>query len=82
MQPSPSAETSRPWVPKVLLSIDYLLIGGDLPFDVGQVPLHLRQLGPHRLPVLLETLSPLVRASTALVRPVSREAVSDSILRG
>src|ERR1044071_6066366 len=54
MQPRPSADTSKPWLPSFLLSIDSLLIYGDLAFDEGEVTLCLRQLGPHRLPVLLE----------------------------
>src|ERR1700741_4608751 len=65
MQPSPSAETSRPWLPKVLLFINSLLIDRNLSLDEGEVRLHLLELGPHRRPVLLEQRQPLVLVALA-----------------
>src|ERR1700694_5421012 len=66
MQPRPWAETSSPWLPSFLLSIECLLVSSDLLFDEGEVLLHLRQPSHDRGTMLLEQRQPVALVSFAV----------------
>src|SRR5579872_4863385 len=76
MQPRPWAETSRPWLPSLRLSIaDPVLVGIDLAVDERQVATGLVEPGLHRDPVLLEQFQ--ARLQVVLVGPDEVRVAAD-----
>jgi hypothetical protein len=77
MHPSPSDDTSKPWLPSLFLSIEFLLVNLDLAFDEFEVPAHLGQLRADRAAMLLEERESLLfvavaRAASAMQTCLSR----------